>query len=146
MSLTDAADQRCYYDSVALNITSRCNLRCLHCYNGSGEDPRQDMDRAALIRAADAVLSLKPFNLCLCGGEPLCCPDLIPLLEHLRGRVPQISMVTNGFALDEAWARTLAAYGVGRNFFSFFCDNNKVFLFRETIVNNNDLFGKKGGF
>lgn len=113
MSLTDAADQRCYYDSVALNITSRCNLRCLHCYNGSGEDPRQDMDRAALIRAADAVLSLKPFNLCLCGGEPLCCPDLIPLLEHLKGRVPQISMVTNGLTLDEAWAKTLAAYGVG---------------------------------
>lgn len=113
MSLTDAADQRCYYDSVALNITSRCNLHCLHCYNGSGEDPRRDMDRAALIRAADAVLSLKPFNLCLCGGEPLCCPDLLPLLKHLQGRVPQISMVTNGLALDEARARTLAAYGVG---------------------------------
>lgn len=112
MSLTEPASHRCYYDSVALNITSRCNLRCLHCYNGSGEDSRQDMDRAALIRAADALLTLKPFNLCLCGGEPLCCPDLLPLLAHLQGRVPQISMVTNGFALDDAWARTLAAHGV----------------------------------
>ena len=112
MSLTDAAKQPCYYDSVALNITSRCNLRCLHCYNGSGEDSRRDMDRATLLRAADAALSLKPFNLCLCGGEPLCCPDLLLLLEHLQGRVPQISMVTNGFALDEAWARRLAAHGV----------------------------------
>ena len=113
MSPTLDASSPCYYDSVALNITSRCNLRCLHCYNGSGEDSQRDMDRAALLRAADEVLSLKPFNLCLCGGEPLCCPDLLPLLVHLRGRVPQISMVTNGFLLDEAWARTLAAHGVG---------------------------------
>lgn len=111
MSLTDTSSRPCYYETVALNITSRCNLRCLHCYNGSGEDSRQDMDRAALLRAADALLSLKPFNLCLCGGEPLCCPDLLPLLDYLHTRVPRISMVTNGFALDEAWARTLAAHG-----------------------------------
>lgn len=112
MSPNDTALQPCSYDAVALNITSRCNLRCLHCYNGSGEDSRRDMDRAALLRAADAVLTLKPFNLCLCGGEPLCCPDLLALLRHLRGRVPRISMVTNGFALDEGWARTLAEHGL----------------------------------
>lgn len=102
----------CYYDSVALNITSRCNLRCLHCYNGSGEDSQWDMDQVALLQVADEVLSLKPFNLCLCGGEPLCCPDLLPLLDHLQGRVPRISMVTNGFLLDDAWAKQLAAHGV----------------------------------
>lgn len=101
-----------YFDSVALNITSRCNLRCLHCYNGSGECSIGDMDRTALLRAADVVLALKPFNLCLCGGEPLCCPDFLPLLEHLNGRVPRISMVTNGSALDDVWARRLAAHSV----------------------------------
>ena len=101
-----------HFDSVALNVTSRCNLRCLHCYNGSGECTAEDMDRAALLRAADALLTLRPFNLCLCGGEPLCCPDLLPLLAHIRGRVPRISMVTNGFALDDAWAQRLVENGV----------------------------------
>lgn len=101
-----------HFDSVALNITSRCNLRCLHCYNGSGECSAGDMGRAALLRAADALISLKSFNLCLCGGEPLCCPDLLPLLTHLRGRVPRISMVTNGFALDDNWAKLLVEHGV----------------------------------
>lgn len=101
-----------YFDSVALDITSRCNLRCLHCYNGSGACAEGDMDRAALLRAADALAALKPFNLCLCGGEPLCCPDLLPLLAHLKGRIPRISMVTNGFLLDEGWAARLVACGV----------------------------------
>lgn len=70
------------------------------------------MDRKALLRAAEAFVSLKPFNLCLCGGEPLCCPHLLPLLAYLQGRVPRISMVTNGFALDENWTRLLVAHGV----------------------------------
>lgn len=110
--LPDTAAGKCYFDSVALNITSRCNLRCLHCYNGSGECAAGDMDRKALLRVADELMALKPFNLCLCGGEPLCCPDLVPLLEHLQGRVPRISMVSNGFALDDGWAERLVHYGV----------------------------------
>lgn len=112
MSRTDEPCGVWRFDSVALNITSRCNLRCLHCYNGSGECASGDMDRVQLFRAADAILTLNPFNLCLCGGEPLCCPDLLPLLEHLRGRVPRISMVSNGFSMDDAWAKRLVEYGV----------------------------------
>lgn len=112
MSPTNQSSGTWYFDSAALNITSRCNLRCLHCYNGSGECTAGDMDRAALLRAADALLTLRPFNLCLCGGEPLCCPDLLPLLAHIRDRVPRISMVTNGFLLDDAWAKRLVDNGV----------------------------------
>ena len=108
----DASSVARRFDSVALNITSRCNLCCLHCYNGSGDCTAGDMDRAELLKAADALLALRPFNLCLCGGEPLCCPDLLPLLEHIKGRVPRLSMVTNGFALDGAWAKRLVEYGV----------------------------------
>lgn len=42
----------------------------------------------------------------------MCCPDLLPLLAHLRGRIPRISMVTNGFALDDRWAKLLVEHGV----------------------------------
>ena len=100
------------YDTVALNISDRCNLRCLHCYNASGEGICRDMNLEGLKHAADLLLKLKPLNICICGGEPLCSPHLMPLLDYLKSRVPQISMVTNGYLMDEQTAQKLVACGV----------------------------------
>lgn len=98
---------------VAFDVTTRCNLRCLHCYNDSGTAAScGDMGRDALLAVAEQIKELRPFNVCLCGGEPLCCPSLLDVLDALRPDVGRVSMVTNGYAVTEEIAKELVAHGL----------------------------------
>lgn len=102
---------------MSVDITNRCNLRCLHCYNFSGdncvvEDEMTDEEFLVLI---DDIVSLKPLNVCICGGEPLLRKDL--LLESIRrlakGKV-SISLVSNGLLLDLKTAKELKEAGINQ--------------------------------
>lgn len=97
---------------VSLDVTYRCNLRCVHCYNNSGERELCELGRDELIGTAWQIVELQPFNLCICGGEPLCCPWLEDVLSIFKGRIPRINMVTNGYAMTEKLAGKLREYGV----------------------------------
>ena len=97
---------------VALNVTTRCNLRCIHCYNDSGGGPCGDLGREALLSVAAEVAALRPFNVCLCGGEPLCRPDILDVIDALCPHVGRVTMVTNGFAVTKALAEALSAHGL----------------------------------
>ena len=98
--------------AVALDVTTRCNLRCVHCYNDSGAGPGDDLSGKRLLGVAAEIAALRPFNVCLCGGEPLCRPELTELIDVLRAGAGRVSMVTNGFAMTAALAAELARRGV----------------------------------
>lgn len=97
---------------ISLDVTYSCNLRCVHCYNNSGEREYCGMEREALLDTARQIAELQPGNVCICGGEPLCCPWLEDVLAVLRGRVQYVNMVSNGYAMTEDTAKMLKANGV----------------------------------
>ena len=98
---------------VSFDITQRCNLRCVHCFNNSGDQaPNADLPREQRLDIARQVAELHPFNVCLCGGETLCCPDLLEIMDILRPHVCKLSMVSNGYLMSEDMAKALAAYGL----------------------------------
>lgn len=98
---------------ISFDITQRCNLRCVHCFNNSGDQaPNEDMSRKARLDIARQVAEMKPFNVCMCGGECLCSPELFEIMEILRPNVAKLSMVSNGFLLNESMARQLAGHGL----------------------------------
>ncbi len=96
---------------VAFDVTARCNLRCVHCYNDSGAG-EADMPPPAMLETARQITRLRPLNVCLCGGEPLCCPCLTDIIDVLRPGVGKISMVSNGWFIDAEMAKSLAAHGL----------------------------------
>ena len=98
--------------TIALFVTARCNLRCVHCYNDSGAGSCGDMSRKELLSVARQVAALRPHNVCLCGGEPLCREELLEVVDVLRPGVGRIAMVTNGLAMTEATARAHVEHGV----------------------------------
>ena len=66
---------------VVWNITSRCNLKCVHCYNDSGA---HTADRELTTAEAKAVLAdwrLRDAVLLFSGGEPLMRRDLFELIR-----------------------------------------------------------------
>lgn len=96
---------------IGLDITNKCNYRCLHCYNSSGENNscNNELTDDEVLKLIKDIADIKPCNICFCGGEPLLRLDL--LLQccdvlHNNG-VKNISMVSNGYFMTDAVAEKL---------------------------------------
>lgn len=105
-----------YYEAVTIDLTYRCNLRCRHCFNYSGEHTVNDseMTDQELIDLCHAVVKIKPEVVCLCGGEPLLRKEvLFKMIEILKGgNIENVNMVSNGYILDLEIAKELKKRGI----------------------------------
>lgn len=84
---------------VAIDITNNCNLRCLHCYNSSGENDvlKQELSDEEILGFVESLCDMKIYSLCLCGGEPLLRKNLVfKCIKLLHEHDIKCSMVTNG--------------------------------------------------
>jgi len=93
---------------IAMDITNRCNYRCLHCYNRSGEnftigDELTDKEKIEVIKD---VVKLKPYNFCFCGGEPMIAEKILyEGAKILSSNGVMVSMVTNGSLITKENAK-----------------------------------------
>ncbi|MBU0673292.1 MAG: radical SAM protein [Proteobacteria bacterium] len=84
-----------------LEISNRCNCRCLFCgvdhlVNGTGTIMAPDL--AALV--FDGLAELGNRSVMICGnGEPLLNPDVVEIVRMAAARM-SVSMTTNGVALS----------------------------------------------
>lgn len=92
---------------VQVHPTLTCNLRCTHCYSGSGPELRGELDLDLLKDALSDAATLGYEAVAVSGGEPLAYRSLVPLLEHARGIGLRTLVTTNGTLLDDARARRL---------------------------------------
>jgi MoaA/NifB/PqqE/SkfB family radical SAM enzyme len=73
-----------------------CNFSCTHCFNGS--NPGWKGFEADPFRVVDNMLTSRPYNVCLCGGEPFTWKPFYKVIEKMRaGGIPLVSTVTNGY-------------------------------------------------
>lgn len=99
--------------TVSFDVTSKCNLRCVHCFNNSGgAAPHTDLSSLGKLEIAKQVAALHPHSVCLCGGETLCCENLLEIIDVLSPCVGKISMVSNGYAVTKEIARQLKEHGL----------------------------------
>lgn len=99
---------------VAFDITNKCNFKCLHCFNHSGENVHSDeLDNIDKLEVVRQIIELKPYVVCICGGETTCCDILFEILESLTKVVPTVNMVSNGYLIDENIALKLKALHIG---------------------------------
>lgn len=100
---------------MSLDITNNCNLRCLHCYNYSGENIciKDELIDDELIKVINDVAQMDIFNMCFCGGEPLLRKDiLLKLVKMLSDKDINTSMVSNGLLLTKDVAKELKEAGI----------------------------------
>ncbi len=96
--------------SVHLDITYRCNERCVHCYldhDDQGEMTTEEI-RDILNQLSDAGV----FFLTLSGGEVLMRRDFFEIVEHARRLLFNVKLKTNGVMIREAEARRIRQLGV----------------------------------
>lgn len=99
--------------TIMWDVTNRCNLDCLHCYNQSGSSPAVgDLDTAKMMGIAEQIVEVEPFVVCMCGGEPLLRRDLEQLVTFLRREVSHVNMVSNGWLLTPDRLKSLREAGI----------------------------------
>ena len=64
-----------------IEITNRCNLRCVHCGSSSGSAREDEMSTGELMRVVDEVGEMGCEAVTLLGGEPLLHRDRPNLVE-----------------------------------------------------------------
>jgi len=95
--------------SGSIELTFRCNLRCVHCYipdySGRGE-----MSTAEITRILDEIADEGCLWLLLTGGEVFLRADFPEIYRHAKRRGFLITIFSNGTLVDERLADLLAEY------------------------------------
>ncbi len=81
-----------------LEVTSACNLKCVHCYwpnHNVNHLPTNDA-----LRVLDELRAMKCLHLTLSGGEALLHPDILSIIRYARELDFSVTLMTNGVKLD----------------------------------------------
>ncbi|SRR5579875_169057 len=95
---------------VHLDLTWRCNERCIHCYldhDGAGELSFVEIDEL-LVQLANAGV----FFLTLSGGEPLLRKDFFAILRRARELSFNVKLKTNAILIGERETALIRDLGV----------------------------------
>src|SRR5439155_12262561 len=97
--------------SVQLDVTYRCNERCVHCY--LDHDDHGEMTLAEIRDVLDQMAEARVFFLTISGGEVLNARWVsYDILAHARARMFSVKVNTNAFMIREAEADRLARAGL----------------------------------
>lgn len=87
--------------SASLDLTSRCNLKCLHCFLRYEGVNRQDKTTREVIQVLDILRDFGVLFLVLTGGDPFVRPDFKPLYLAAKRNGFFLTLFSNGTLLDE---------------------------------------------
>src|SRR6476659_4464274 len=97
------AYDKCIPLDVTLELTLRCNLRCVHCYNFDRELPylplkkrEEELSDAEIHRILDEVREEGCLYLALTGGESLVHPSLGEFVAHGARSGMMVTVKSNG--------------------------------------------------
>ncbi len=96
--------------SVHLDVTYRCNERCVHCY--LDHDDRGEMTTAEIKGVLDQLAEAGVFFLTFSGGEVFLRRDFFELLEYARRLLFNVKIKTNAVMIHETEARRIRELAV----------------------------------
>jgi AdoMet-dependent heme synthase len=96
--------------SAQLDLTYRCNEKCVHCY--LDHDDHGEMTTTEIKRLLSEMAEAGVFILTLSGGEIFLRKDFFEILEHARALTFCIKLKTNAVLIREAQAARLRDLGV----------------------------------
>ena len=109
MSLLDEVGQRAFNLglplSVHMDVTYRCNERCVHCY--LDHDDHGEMTTAEIKDILDQLAEAGVFFLIFSGGEVFMRRDFLELVEHARRLLFNVKVKTNAVMIGEKEAQRL---------------------------------------
>lgn len=88
-------------DMAYLEVTNRCNLKCIHCYKTAGNPLPEELSTKEWVSVIDELSKLGVLTLAITGGEPLLREDIAEILKHAAKNVVGVTVFTNGTVITE---------------------------------------------
>jgi radical SAM protein with 4Fe4S-binding SPASM domain len=92
--------------SGILELTSRCNLKCVHCYLGPQEAQRakraQEMPTERVLSLIDEMVAAGCLYLLITGGDPMVRKDFPIIYRHARERGLIVTIFCDGILANAA--------------------------------------------
>src|SRR3954466_2423676 len=92
---------------VQLDLTYRCNERCVHCY--LDHDDHGEMSTAEIKNLLGQMAEAGVFFLTISGGEIMMRRDFFEIMEHARRLMFCIKLKTNAVMIHEREADRIKA-------------------------------------
>jgi MoaA/NifB/PqqE/SkfB family radical SAM enzyme len=100
-------------NTAFIQITDRCNLKCLHCIWDKTKSPEKAVLNRAALKSIWPVLKAEGFeDINLTGGEPFLNRELFGILEDVSELGFHKSVCTNGLFLTDAAIARIAQIGI----------------------------------
>ena len=99
---------------VSLDITYKCNFRCRHCYNSSGEHNlcNKELSDEEMVVLVKGIAEYNPDSVCICGGETLLRKELVYEIGNILKKCDcSYNIVTNGYLMTDEIAKNLKKSG-----------------------------------
>lgn len=86
---------------LVLEITYRCNLRCIHCYANASQNSTIEMKYDDITRLFDALHKKGVPIIEITGGEPTVHRDFTKVLSYALDRFQLVTILTNGASITD---------------------------------------------
>jgi radical SAM protein with 4Fe4S-binding SPASM domain len=99
---------------VSIEVTRRCPLECLHCYNnlpmGDLEAKRRELTKEEHFRVLDELVEMGCFWILYTGGEIFARKDFLEIYTYAKKKGFLITLFTNGTLINEQIADYLVEW------------------------------------
>lgn len=122
-----------FFSLAMLELTDRCNFKCLHCYNDASYNQRN----VSMIKETIAYLKeLGVVYVILTGGEALIYPDFEEIYLHLKKNGFLVTIYTNGSHIIDytaLWEEyppfcfSVSIYGINSDMYNSFTNTKRQF-------------------
>ncbi len=94
------ADSEWPLDMAYLEVTNRCNLKCIHCYKDAGDPLGSELTTEEWLKVIDTLREMGVFVCAVTGGEPFLREDISDILKY-AARDMSVNVFTNGILVTE---------------------------------------------
>jgi len=119
---------------VFLEITKKCNLKCIYCSNDSSANKKEELSLPEVERILLELKAAGVFEISFNGGEPVCHKDFFRMVELAKEMGFVVLMNTNGVYTDEQLEKLACA------------KVDKIKISIDGMREHNDLLRGKGTF
>ncbi len=98
------------FDLLFVELTGRCNERCVHCYAESSPEVHQELELGTVRAIVEDAAALGFTSVQLTGGDPLLHRHLLEVVRLVRDAGMAVEIYTNGLALKDELCAALAPH------------------------------------
>ena len=81
---------------IALELTLKCNMRCIHCGSAAGSIRKDEMSKDEWIQVCRDASDIGCKLVTFLGGEPFLRKDWFEIAQNIKDLGMNVSIITNG--------------------------------------------------